>query len=116
MFPERTITGKNALSQQSSQGPKPLSNSEVLEVCGEDCFDVLWLSRDPELLAHRDGRICVTNSLKTLDSLGKDLLGFEQSDLLLEILVADNALGLLHLRCILAAMGLGKAIILDVCE
>jgi hypothetical protein len=116
MFPERTVTGKYSLSQQCSQGLKSLPDPEVLKVGGEDCLDVLWLSRDPDLPAHRDDRKRVAHVLKTSNSIGEDLLGFEHRDLMFEIMVADDTLGLRHLRCLLAAMRFGKAIILDKCE
>jgi hypothetical protein len=114
MFPERTITGKNAPSQQRTQSPKSPSNPKVLEVGSEDRLDVLRLSGDPNLLAQGDGRISVAIFLKSSKSVRKYPLGLERRDLVLEIIIADNALALMHSRCLFAAMSFGEAIILDI--
>jgi hypothetical protein len=116
MFPERTITGKYSLSQQRSHGPESPPNPEVLEVGGKKCLDVLWLSRDPDLPAHRNEGKGVAHVLKTSESIWKELLGFGHRDLMFEAIVADDALKLRLLRCLFAAMRSGKAMVLDKCE
>jgi hypothetical protein len=116
MFPERTITGEYSLSQQWSHGPESPPNPEVLEVGGKNCLDVLWLSREPELPAHRNEGKGVAHVLKTLESIWKDLLGFGHRDLTFEAIVADDALELWLLPCLLTAMRFGKAMVLDKCE
>lgn len=104
MFPERAITSKYSLTQQSTHRPESPPDPEILEVGSEDCLYILWLSCDPDLSTKHHGGIRVAQFLETLNCLWEDVLGFEQSDLMLEIAVADYALVLRHPWCILAAM------------
>jgi len=115
MFPQRPVTRKNPLPKQSPHTPKPLPDPKVLEVRSEKRLHVLRLLRHPQLLAHRHDGIRVTYLFKPSHALRKQSFGFEIRDLALEVVVADDALGLRRLWCGFAAMRAGEEMVLDEC-
>ncbi len=113
MFPQYPVTRKNPLPKQSPHTPKPPPNPKVLEVRSEDRLHVLRLPRDPQLPAHRHDRKRVAYLFKPAHSVRKQSLGFETRDRALEVVIADDTLGLRHLRCGFAVMHAGEAVVSD---